>query len=79
MQSSFSSDASIADFTRYLASYSWVPEDNPTVNSFAMDSVLFVGGDTSDNDLLMDLWDEQIPASEEAELLDSASYYSLGR
>ena len=44
-----------------------------------MDSVLFVGGDTSDNDLLMDLWDEQIPASEEAELLDSASYYSLGR
>ena len=79
VQSSFSSDASLVDFTRYLASFSCVQEDTPTVNSFAMDSVLFIGGDTSDADLLMDLWTEEVRTSEEAEAFDSVSYYDMGK
>lgn len=77
--SSFSSDASLVDFTRYLARFSCEQEDTPTMNSFAMDSVLFIGGETSDADLLMDLWTDEIRTSEEAEVFDSVSYYDLAR
>lgn len=57
MLSSFGSDPSFSDFTRYLASYR-LPEDATSIQSFAFDnSVLFIGGEASEADL--DLWNEE--------------------